>query len=264
MNIHPPQYSRPAPRVGLFVTCLVDLLRPSVGFAAVQLLEQTGCQVEVPGAQTCCGQPAYNNGDRETARALARRTIEICAGFDAIVLPSGSCAGMLKVHYPRLFADDPAWHQKALEFAGRCHELTSFLYDARGGRNVPATFRGTVTCHDSCSSLRELGIRQQPRALLAGVAGLTLVELADSETCCGFGGTFCVKYPDISARLVSDKAAAVQASGADIIAGGDLGCLMNIAGRLQRLGSPVRAFHVAELLAGMTDASAIGEGTPRP
>ena len=252
-----------SPRVGLFATCLVDLLRPAVGFAAAKLLEQAGCRVEVPGAQTCCGQPAYNNGDYETARALARRTIEICAGFDAIVLPSGSCAGMLKVHYPRLFERDPPWHRKALEFAGRCHELTSFLYDVRGVRRVAASFHGTVTYHDACSGLRELNVRQQPRALLAGVAGLTLVELADPDTCCGFGGTFCVKYPDISARMVSDKAAAIQASGADIVTGGDLGCLMNIAGRLQRLGSPVRTFHVAELLAGMTDAPAIGEGTPR-
>ena len=250
---------QPSPRVGLFATCLVDLLRPSVGFAAVKLLEQAGCRVEVPGAQTCCGQPAYNNGDHETARALARRTIETCAGFDAVVLPSGSCAGMLKVHYPRLFERDPPWHRKALEFAGRCHELTSFLYDARGVRRVAASFDGAVTYHDACSGLRELNIRRQPRALLAGVTGLTLVELADPDTCCGFGGTFCVKYPDISARMVSDKAAAIQASGAKVVTGGDLGCLMNIAGRLQRLGSPVRTFHVAELLAGVTDAPAIGE-----
>lgn len=259
---HPP--SRSAPRVGLFATCLVDMFRPSIGFAAVKLLEQAGCKVDVPRGQTCCGQPAYNNGDADTSRALARRVIEVCAKFDHIVVPSGSCAGMLKVHYPHLFENDPPWHRKALEFAGRCHELTSFLYDARGVRRVAGSFHGTVTYHDACSGLRELNIRQQPRALLAGVAGLTLVELADPKTCCGFGGTFCVKYPDISARLVSDKAAAVQASGAQMMVGGDLGCLMNIAGRLQRLGSPVRVFHVAELLAGVTDAPAIGESAPRP
>ena len=248
-----------APRVGLFVTCLVDLFRPSIGFAAVKLLEDAGCRVEVPKVQTCCGQPAYNSGDRNTAVRIAKQVIEAFAGFDYVVAPSGSCAGMLKCHYPALLADDRAMAQKAAAVAARTHELIAFLHDLLGVRKAAARYDGVVTYHDGCSGLRELGVKLQPRALLDTVAGLTLKELPGAETCCGFGGTFCIKYPDISVRMVSDKSADIVATGADTVVAGDLGCLMNIAGRLKREGRAVRVRHVAEVLAGMTDAPAIGE-----
>ncbi len=249
------------PRVGLFVTCLVDLHRPSVGFAAIRLLERAGCQVEVPRAQTCCGQPAYNSGDRRTARDLAVGIVEAFRGYDYIVAPSGSCAGMLKHHLPHLFDDDPNQRAVADAMASRVYELISFLTDVMGVHETGADrFDGTVTYHDSCSGLRELAIKQQPRELLAA-AGVTVVEMAEPEICCGFGGTFCVKYPEISVRMVSDKTRDIVATGAGTVLSGDLGCLLNIAGRLQREGHRVHARHVAEVLAGITgDLPAIGEG----
>ena len=246
-----------APRVGLFVTCLVDLMRPSVGFAAVKLLEQAGCTVEVPQAQTCCGQPAYNSGDTADTRAIARTVIEAFEGFDYVVAPSGSCAGMIHEHYPRLFADEPELYAKAQHLAKRTHELISFLVDIRGMKAVEARYDGVVTYHDSCSGLRELGVKAQPRQLLASVEGLVLKELPGAETCCGFGGTFCIKYPEISTRMVDDKSSDIVRTGADTLLAGDLGCLMNMAGRLSRRGDPVKVRHVAEVLAGMT-----GEAPP--
>ncbi len=249
------------PRVALFVTCLVDLYRPSVGFAAIRLLEQAGCQVEVPEAQTCCGQPAYNSGDRATARDLARNVIDAFLPYDYVVAPSGSCGGMISHHYPALFSDgDPQYRGKAEALAAKTHELVSFLTDVMGLKRVPARYEGIVTYHDSCSGLRELGIREQPRKLLGSVDGLVLKELTDRDVCCGFGGTFCVKYPDISIRMVSDKVTDIRATGADTLLAGDMGCLLNMAGRLKREGSGVKVRHVAEVLAGMTsDAAPIGE-----
>jgi L-lactate dehydrogenase complex protein LldE len=248
------------PRVGLFVTCLVDLHRPSVGFAAIRLLERAGCQVEVPRAQTCCGQPAYNSGDRRTARELAVGIVEAFRGYDYVVAPSGSCAGMLKHHLPHLFDDDPNLRAVADAMAGRVYELVSFLTDVLDVRDTGAVFGGAVTYHDSCSGLRELGVKQQPRDLLRA-AGATVVEMAEPEICCGFGGTFCVKYPEISVRMVSDKTKDIVSTGAETVLAGDLGCLLNIAGRLQREGSAVHVRHVAEVLAGMTgDLPGIGEG----
>lgn len=238
------------PRVGLFVTCLIDLFRPSVGFAAVRLLRQAGCEVDVPVVQTCCGQPAYNSGDKRSAERLARQTIKAFDGFDFIVAPSGSCAGMLKTHYPELLAGDREWEPRGRAFAERVHELVSFLVDVRGMRSVGATFTGRVTYHDSCSGLRELGIKSQPRTLLSSVAGLELVEMHDSEVCCGFGGTFSVKYPEISNAMVEKKSANAAEAQPDLLLAGDLGCLMNIAGKLKRQGRPIAVRHVAELLAG--------------
>jgi len=247
-------------RVGLFVTCLVDLFRPTVGFASVKLLENAGCQVDVPMAQTCCGQPAYNSGDRADAIAIARNTIEAFEDYDYVVAPSGSCAGMLKKHYPSLFKGDPRWEARAEAFAAKVHELVSFLVDVLGVRSVGAAHAGTVTYHDSCSGLRELGIREQPRNLLASVSGLELKEMRDSDVCCGFGGTFCVKYPEISNRIVEEKTANIRAAGAETLLAGDLGCLMNMAGKLERQGIDVKVRHVAEVLAGMDDGPAIGRG----
>ena len=247
------------PRVGLFVTCLVDLFRPSVGFAAVKLLEDAGCEVHVPELQTCCGQPAYNAGDRADARAIARQVIDAFQGFDYVVAPSGSCTGTLKVHYPSLFADDPALKAQADELAERTFELISFLTDVLQLKAVPARYNGVAAYHDSCAGLRELGIKQQPRALLASVAGLTLREMADCEVCCGFGGTFCIKYPDISNRMVSEKVGHIRDSGTDTLLAGDLGCLLNMAGKLKRQGSTVQVRHVAEVLSGLTQQAAIGD-----
>ena len=252
-----------ATRVGLFVTCLVDLFRPAIGFAAVRLLEQAGCTVEVPRLQTCCGQPAYNSGDRADARAIAGRVIEAFDGFDHVVAPSGSCAGMIRVHYPALLADDPVLAERARDLASRTWELTAFLVDVAGMTRPTARYDGHVTYHDSCSGLRELGVKAQPRRLLAGVEGLRLTELSGPEICCGFGGTFCVKYPEISNKMAADKTADIAATGAPTLLSGDLGCLLNIAGKLQREGRPIAARHVAEILAGMADGPAIGEPAGR-
>jgi len=241
------------PRVALFVTCLVDLYRPSIGFAAIRLLEAAGCQVEVPEVQTCCGQPAYNSGDRQTAKALARSVIDAFLPYDYTVVPSGSCGGQIGQHYPGLFdEEDPQYRGKAEALAAKTHELVSFLTDVLGVEAVQARYDGVVTYHDSCAGLRELGVKAQPRRLLSSVEGLTLKELPDAEVCCGFGGTFCVKYPEISVRMVSDKAKDVVATGADTLLAGDMGCLLNMAGRLAREGAPVKVRHVAEVLAGMT------------
>lgn len=245
------------PRVGLFVTCLVDMFRPSVGMAAVKLIEASGCEVAVPTGQTCCGQPAYNSGDREDTKALARQTINAFEECDYIVVPSGSCAGMLKAHYPRLFAETPE-ADRANAFAGRVHELVSFLVDIRGMQEVPGAFDGSVTYHDSCSGLRELGVKKQPRKLLTSIKGLQLKEMSDCEICCGFGGAFSVKFPDISNAMVEKKSANIAAADTDLILAGDLGCLMNMAGKLRREGKPVACRHVAEILAGELDDPPIG------
>ncbi len=245
------------PRVALFVTCLVDLFRPTVGFAAVKLLEDAGCIVEVPRDQTCCGQPAYNSGDRADAAAIARRNVRMLGHYDYVVLPSGSCAAMISRHYPALLADDPELAPQADRLAGRTYELTAFLADVMKVETVAARYDGKAAYHDSCSGLRELGVRAQPRRLLDSVDGLEVVELARPEECCGFGGTFCVKYPDISGRMVADKVEDVLATGADTLLAGDLGCLMNMAGKLERMGKDVKVRHVAEVLAGV-EAPPIG------
>lgn len=248
-----------SPRVGLLVTCLVDFMRPSVGFATVKLLESAGCRVEVPETQTCCGQPAFNSGERKSAAALARQVIEVFEDFDYVVVPSGSCAGQVR-KYGELFAGEPPWHERAEALASRTYELTGFLVDVLKWQGIDASFPRAFTYHDACSGLRELGIREQPRALLGQVDGAELREMEEREICCGFGGTFCVRYPEISTRLVDDKCERVCRTGAPVLLGGDLGCLMNIAGRLHRRGEPVRVYHVAEVLAGMAGGPALGEG----
>ncbi|MFC0339648.1 (Fe-S)-binding protein [Paracoccus niistensis] len=247
------------PRVGLFVTCLVDAIRPGIGFAALQLLEEAGCAVEVPQAQTCCGQPALNSGDDRDAAALARQTIAAFEGFDYIVLPSGSCAGTMVHAYPELLAGDPGWAGRARALAAKTHEITSFLVDVMGYRPQGRRLETTATYHDSCAGLRELGVAAQPRALLAEVEGLEMRPLEGNDVCCGFGGTFCVKYPRISDAITTDKAMAVERTGADLLLAGDLGCLMNMAGKLHRRGAATRCFHTIEVLAGRADGPAIGE-----
>jgi len=250
----------PKPRVALFVTCLVDLYRPSIGFAAIKLLEDAGCEVVVPQSQTCCGQPGFNSGDRKSAQEIARQVIAAFLPYDYVVAPSGSCAGMISHHYPGLFADsDPAERGRAEALAAKTHELVSFLTDVLKVERVDASYDGSIAYHDSCSGLRELGIKAQPRRLLGTVQGLDIKELAEPEICCGFGGTFCVKYPEISTRMVSDKTRDITATGADTLLAGDLGCLLNLAGRLKREGSAIQVRHVAEVLAGMTDTAPIGD-----
>lgn len=260
----PPSASSPSPaapeakpRVALLVTCLADLFRPTAAFAAVRLLEQAGCTVTVPRGQTCCGQPAYNSGDRKAALRQAKHMIDVfeAEAVDHLVAPSGSCAAMVRLHYPALLADDRAWAPRARTLAERTHELTSFLVDVLGWDAITARFDGTVTYHDTCSGLRELGIHAQPRHLLSKVQGLTLTELAHPAECCGFGGTFSVKMPAISERMVEDKARDVRATGAHTLVGGDVSCLLNIAGRLRRQDPdrPIAVRHVAEILAGLTD-----------
>lgn len=246
------------PRVALFVTCLVDFHRPSVGFAALRLLQLAGCEVEVPEAQTCCGQPAYNSGDRSDAAAIARQVVRAFRDFDYVVAPSGSCAGMLRHHLPDLLADDSEWAAPAKALAARTHELIGFLVEIMGWRGAKVQCPAKAVYHDSCSSLREMKIREQPRQLLAQVEGLKLLDIPDAEACCGFGGTFCVKFPDISERMVAEKTAQIVATGADLVLGADLGCLLNIAGRLSRERLPLETRHVAEVLADMTDQPAIG------
>lgn len=263
MNPHSKSAEKPGAgrRVALFATCLVDSLRPTIGFASAKLLEDAGCIVEVP-RQTCCGQPAYNSGDRATAKALALQMIKAFEGYDYVVVPSGSCGGMIIKHYPALFAGDPNLAQRAERLAAKTHELVSFLADVLGIRAVSARFDGKVTYHDSCSGLRELKIKDQPRNLLASVEGLQLVEMKDSDVCCGFGGTFAVKYGEISDKIVTEKSGNVTASEAKTLLAGDLGCLLNMAGKLSRQGSAVEVRHVAEVLAGMTNTPAIGRPAP--
>jgi L-lactate dehydrogenase complex protein LldE len=249
-----------SPRVGLFVTCLVDLFRPVVGFAAVKLLEDAGCTVAVPALQTCCGQPAYNGGDRSSAQAIARDVIDAFEDFDYVVAPSGSCAGMLRRHYPNLLADDPAYASRATAMAVRVYELTAFLADVRRIENTGAERAGRAVYHDSCSCLRDLGVHEQPRRLLRQVAGLDLAEAPESDVCCGFGGAFAIKYGEVSGEIVGKKCAALASTGAGMVLSADLGCLLNIAGCLRREGSAIEVRHVAEVLAGMTDVAAIAAG----
>ena len=246
------------PRVGLFVTCLVDAMRPQIGFAALQLLEEAGCRVEVPRQQTCCGQPAWNSGNVADAASIARQVIAAFEPYDYLVAPSGSCAGTI-THYPELLAKDPDWGPRATALAAKTHEVLSFLVDVLGYAPTGVRLDVSATYHDSCSGLRELGVHDQPRALLAAVEGIELRPLEGDNVCCGFGGTFCVKYPAISNAIITEKAEAIDATGADLLLAGDLGCLMNMAGKLHRRGSKVRCYHTIEILAGGGAGPAIGE-----
>jgi L-lactate dehydrogenase complex protein LldE len=229
-------------------------MRPAVGFAAVRLLQDAGCAVSVPAAQTCCGQPAYNSGDPTDARAIARAAIEAFEEFDYVVAPSGSCAGMLRLHYPELFKNDPAWKARAENLAARAHELLSFLVDVMRYEPGDVSLIARATYHDGCSGLRELGVKKQPRALLARVKNLDVIEAAEAETCCGFGGLFCVKYPDVSTHIVDAKIDDAVKTGAALLLGGDLGCLLNIEGRLRRRGIDMKVRHAAEVLAAMPES----------
>ena len=237
-------------KVGLFVTCLVDLARPSIGFATLKLLESAGCEVVVPSGQTCCGQPGYNSGAREISKDLARKVLAEFRDCDYVVAPSGSCTGQVRVHYVNdLFAGEPEEAEFA-KLAAKWYELSEFLVQVLQVESVPGRFEDDVTYHDSCSGLRELGVKAQPRQLLEK-AGARIAEMAECEKCCGFGGTFSIKLGDISTRMALNKCANIHASGAKVVAGGDLGCLLNIEGRLRREGDmDTRVLHFAEIIAG--------------
>jgi L-lactate dehydrogenase complex protein LldE len=241
-------------RVGLFVTCLVDLMRPRIGFAALKLLEAAGCEVVVPETQTCCGQPGYNSGDRGAAQALARKVLDEFSRVDYVVAPSGSCAGMIRTHYPDLFRDAPDELARVRALCARTYELTDFLTNIARLGAVPGSLSGKITYHDSCAGLRELSVKQQPRQLLAKMQGLQLTEMNEAETCCGFGGLFSVKYGDIATHIAERKCANIATSGADAVVLGDLGCMLHIEGRLRRRGDlKTRVLHVAEVLAGLEE-----------
>ncbi len=235
--------------VSLFIQCLVDTLYPDVGDAMVSVFDRLGVPLAYPEGQTCCGQPAFNAGYRREAAKAAIRFIELFESAEAIVCPSGSCVHMVRHHYPELFPGDSAMREKALQIAAKTYEFTQYLVDILGVDSVEATFPRTVTYHDSCHLNRGLGIARQPRLLLQHTEGLQLVEMVDSDTCCGFGGTFSVNYPDISTAMVDEKIDNILASGAEVVTGCDISCLMNIQGRLSRRGETVQVLHIAEILA---------------
>ena len=256
-------HKRPAPgrgnrhHVALFVTCLADLIRPSIAFASIKLLEEAGCIVSVPQQQTCCGQPAYNAGDFEATVPVAKQVISSFESADYVVVPSGSCAAMICQHYPRLLEGE--WRQKAIALAAKTFELTTFLAEVASPIPASTPLDRGVTYHDSCAGLRELGIREQPRALLQQRCGVTVRELEQADVCCGFGGTFCAKMPALSGKMAADKLSDAEATGADILTGGDLGCLLNLAGKARRDGKDIEIRHIAELLAGDLGEPGIGE-----
>jgi L-lactate dehydrogenase complex protein LldE len=237
-------------RVSLFITCLVDQLWPTVGMSAVEVLRRAGCEVVFDERQTCCGQPAFNTGYRSEARRLAQRFIEIFedSESDAVVSPSGSCTAMVH-HFHELFPDDQRWRRRAEAVADRTHEFSSFLVNTLGVDDVGAGFRGRVTWHDACHGLRDLNLHSEPRRLIRNVRGAEFIELPNADSCCGFGGTFSVKYPEISVAILDSKIEAIDKAGVRAVISGDASCLMQIGGRLTRKNSGVRAMHLAELLA---------------
>jgi len=235
-------------KVSLFIQCLVDTMFPEAAEAMVSVFDKLGVQYDYPLEQTCCGQPAFNSGYRHEAAAAAKRFIEIFESAEVIVCPSGSCTHMVRHHYPELFKDDPEMLERALAVGKKSFEFTEFLVDQLGVSDVGAEWDGSVTYHDSCHLSRGLGIAAQPRQLLENVTGLDFVEMKDSDTCCGFGGTFAVNYPEISIAMVDEKIENILASGAATVTGCDVSCLMNIKGRLSRRGETVKVVHIAEIL----------------
>ncbi len=241
---------RSTKNVTLFVQCLVDGIYPEVGEAMVAIFNKLGISINCPLDQTCCGQPAFNAGYRRAARVAAKRFIEIFEDSESIVCPSGSCVDMVKNHYGELFEDDAKWFERAVQVGQRTFELSQYIVDILKIVDVGACYNGKITYHDSCHLLRGLGISEQPRQLIRNIKKAELVEMKDPDRCCGFGGTFSVKYPVISTAMVDDKVNNIISSGADTVTGCDVSCLMNIQGRLSRIGSSVKTLHIAQLLAG--------------
>lgn len=245
-----PMSSRAPITVTLFIPCLMDSLFPQAAGDLVYLLRRLGFRVAYPPEQTCCGQPAFNQGYFEIARKLARRFIAIFQRAECIVCPSGSCTAMVKKHYPELFAEEPEFREKAEALGEKVFEASQFLTAVVPPEKIKARFPGKATYHDSCHSSRGLGIYEEPRRLLAGVKGLELVEMEDSKACCGFGGLFSLRFPQISQAIGLEKIKQIQATGAEWVIGNDPGCLMQIQGHLNRLGLPIGVKHIVEVLAG--------------
>jgi L-lactate dehydrogenase complex protein LldE len=237
-------------KVTLFIQCLVDVMYPEVGEAMLKIFRKLDIAVDCPVDQTCCGQPAFNSGYHRQARVAARKFIRLFEDAQSIVCPSGSCVHMVRHHYPELFRDDPTWLRRAESIRDKTFELTEYLVDVLGVENLDARFDGKITYHDSCHPLRGLGIMDQPRRLISKVGGAEFIEMQNSDQCCGFGGAFAVKYPEISTAMVEDKVKNIIASGADAVVGVDMSCLMNIQGLLSRKKSDIKIMHIAELLAG--------------
>ncbi len=233
--------------VGLFVSCLADLSRPQIGFASVKLLEYVGCNVAVP-TQTCCGQPAYNNGNKSSAIDIAKATIQSFEAFDHVIVPSASCAGMIKYHYPELLKDDTQWHEKAKNLSERTHELITYLYTIAGLSKVSTEYNGRIYFHESCSARREMRC-QGAQELLGTIKNATVLELPHNEECCGFGGLFSVKYDEISNAMVTKKIALLPESENTCLTGLDMGCLLNMSGKLEKQGNKIEVMHISELLA---------------
>ncbi len=236
-------------RVSLFVTCIVDQLYPEVGLAAADVLERLGYAVDFPEDQTCCGQPAFNSGHRREAREVACRCLDVLRGAEQIVVPSGSCASMIARHYEELFAKDPARLEETRRLSERVWEFSKFLLEVAGVEDLGARYDGVVTFHDSCHGLRELGIKEGPRRLLSHVEGLTLHEMDAAEECCGFGGTFSVKFPDVSGAMSRTKIDSILKTGAGAVVGVDASCLLQLRGVMSRMGLPVKTLHLAQVLA---------------
>jgi L-lactate dehydrogenase complex protein LldE len=236
-------------RVSIFVTCIIDQIFPAVGIAMTEVLERLGYEVEFRHAQTCCGQPAFNTGYWDEARAVARHFLDVFRGAERIVVPSGSCTSMIAHHYAELFRDEPALLAEAHALETRVFEFSQFLLNEAGVDDVGARFDGVVTYHDSCHALREFGIKDGPRRLLAKVRGLTLREMDTAEECCGFGGTFSIKFPEVSGAMARTKIESIRRTGADAVVSADSSCLMQMQGAIRRAGLPIRALHLAEVLA---------------
>jgi L-lactate dehydrogenase complex protein LldE len=236
-------------KVSLFVQCLVDTMFPEAAEAMLSVFDKLGVQYDYPMEQTCCGQPAFNSGYRNEATAAAKRFIEIFEPAEVIVCPSGSCIHMVRHHYPELFRDDPVMLERAIAVGKKSFEFTEFLVDQLETGDLGAEWNGSVTYHDSCHLSRGLGIAAQPRHLLKNVKGLEFIEMRDSDTCCGFGGTFAINYPEISTAMVDEKIENILATGATTVTGCDVSCLMNIKGRLSRRGEGVKVVHISEILA---------------
>jgi L-lactate dehydrogenase complex protein LldE len=236
--------------IQLFVTCIIDTLYPEIGESVVRVLERAGVQVDFPSGQTCCGQPAFNAGMRDQARQMACHTIEVFESAPGpVVIPSGSCTAMIRHSYPELFADDPFWLERARALWERTYEFTEFLVDVLGIRDLNARFPGLITYHSSCHLLRDLGVDRQPRILIDAVRDVEVVELRNSDECCGFGGVFSVEHPEISGEMLERKIVNIEASNAPVVVSCDAGCMTNINGGLIRKGNHQRAVHIAEILA---------------
>ena len=237
------------PNVALFVTCIVDQLFPDVGLAMADVLERAGCNLTFPTDQTCCAQPAFNSGYRDEARSVARHFLKVFRDADYIVVPSGSCTSMVSHHYEELFRDDPALLEETHRISARTFEFSQFLTEVLRVGPLGARLNAVATYHDSCHALRELKVKQGPRALLSHVDGLELREMDIAEECCGFGGTFSVKFPEISGGMVRTKIDSIMRTGADVVISIDSSCLMQIQGAVRRAGLPIRTMHLAEVLA---------------